>query len=329
VTRVEADVDAAQRHTGRSFENRSRGLTCLKPADEIALVYLIVVALLIFVFRGSIEQWGWFTVGHLVIATAIIWLAQAGNKQKTRQSAIGSVIKYLRGWYAIPLISINYKELTYLIPRIHPRDFDSALAAIDHRMFGANPTVWLERITFPVLTEVLQFTYSTYYFLPLILGIILWRAKRADDFFFWVFIVFFGFYLSYAGYMAVPAIGPRFLPAIVEAQTKPLEGVWLFGAIRHLLDSAEGLTRDCFPSGHTELTLLVLYYSRKLHRRAFWWFVPFGVGIIVSTVYLRYHYVIDVIAGAFLAVMVILMAKPLFRLLGGTTKQNLSSEIIL
>ena len=42
-----------------------------------------------------------------------------------------------------------------------------------------------------------------------------------------------------------------------------------------------------------------------------------GTGVIVSTVYLRYHYVIDVVAGALLAVTVVMIAKPLYRLLGG------------
>jgi len=92
--------------------------------------------------------------------------------------------------------------------------------------------------------------------------------------------------------------------------------------VRQLLDNAEGLTRDCFPSGHTELTLLVLYYSRKLHRKTFWRFLPFGIGIIVSTVYLRYHYAIDVAAGALLALLVIAVAVPLHR----TLSLKISSE---
>ena len=180
-------------------------------------------------------------------------------------------------------------------------------------MFGVNPTVWIERFTWPPLTEVFQLTYSTYYLLPVILGVVLWRKKRFDDFFFWVFVLMFGFYLSYLGYIAVPAVGPRFLPSIVEAQTKPLTGVCFFLPVRQMLDRAEGITRDCFPIGHTELTLLVLFYAYKLHRRSFWLFLPFGIGIILSTVYLRYHYVIDVVAGALLAVAVVAVAEPLHR----------------
>src|SRR5262249_55271134 len=134
---------------------------------------------------------------------------------------------------------------------------------------------------------------------------------------FWVFVVAAGFYLSYAGYIVVPATGPRFLTEIVSSQTKPLAGVWLFETVRATLDRAERLTPDCFPSGHTEITLLVLYYSRRFHRPTFFFLLPLGAGVILSTVYLRYHYVVDVVAGAALAALIIAGARGLYRLSGG------------
>jgi membrane-associated phospholipid phosphatase len=221
----------------------------------------------------------------------------------------------VHGWYPVALIPLSYKELTYLIPRIHARDFDGALAAIDYRIFGAHPTVWLERFTWPPITELLQLCYPTYYVLPIILGAVIWRSGNRERYRFWVFVVIFGFYLSYLGYIAVPAIGPRFLSEIVGAQTKPLSGVFLFQVVREALDRAEGLTRDCFPSGHTEMTLLALYYARRFHHKTFWFFLPLGTAIIVSTVYLRYHYVIDVAAGAVLAFLIVVVADRVYRAL--------------
>src|SRR5262249_15437610 len=150
--------------------------------------------------------------------------------------------------------------------------------------------------TLPALTEVLQIIYATYYFLPIVLGAVLWRKQWAERYKFWVFVVALGFYVSYLGYLVVPATGPRFLPAIKEAQTFPLTGVWIFQSLREPLARAEGITRDCFPSGHTEMTLLVFYYARRFHRRTFWLLLPVGSALIFSTVYLRYHYVIDVAA---------------------------------
>ena len=304
--------------------------SALKPADKVAVSYLVVITSLVLVFSFRVPGWPAFCTGHAILVALIFLIARSlpvspspplpespSPSLPVSPSPGLTLGAFIRGWYPVVLIPITYKELSYLIPRLHPRDFDETLAAFDYRFLGVHPTVWLERFTYPLLTEVLQLTYSTYYFLPLVLGVVLWRRRSFEQFHFWVFIVVLGFYLSYLGYISVPVIGPRFLPAILEAQTKPLTGVWLFQSVRETLDRAEGITRDCFPSGHTELTLLVLFYARSFHRKVFWWLLPLGTGVIISTVYLRYHYVIDVVAGALVAVAIVAIAKPLYRLLGG------------
>jgi membrane-associated phospholipid phosphatase len=310
--------------TGRPRDATTRrgGAELLKisPADTAVVAYLVVIALLILIFSYRIESWGWLCAGHAVVIALVVSLAKWDH---TLPSLSRPVASFIHDWYPVALMGLTYKELTYLIPRIHPRDFDSVLAAIDHRIFGVNPTVWLERFTWPPLTEVLQLTYSSYYFLPLILGVVLWKKNTLAEFHFLVFIVVLGFYVSYLGYIAVPAIGPRFLPSIADAQTTSLTGLLFFQPVRRMLDSVEGITRDCFPSGHTELTLLVLYYARKFHRRTFWCLLPFGIGIVLSTVYLRYHYVVDVAAGALVALAIVAITTPLYNNL--TTQESQSA----
>ena len=296
-----------------------------KPVDITVIAYLAIIAALILIFRYRIERWPHLVVAHALGIALVAGLAQWAHASARRAAGASPprldgqfrLSRFLRSWYLVPLMPTTFKELSYLIPLLHARDFDVELAAIDYRVFGAHPTVWMERILWPPLTEVLQFTYAMYYFLPVALGVVLWSKRRFAEFDFWIFIIAFGFYLSYIGYIIVPAIGPRFLPAIKDAQTVPLAGVWLFQTLRETLDKAEGITRDCFPSGHTELTLLTLYYARRFHRRTFWAMLPIGSAIIFSTVYLRYHYVIDVVAGALLAVLVVIMANFVYRLLGG------------
>ena len=288
----------------------------LSPADKVFIFYLVILSLLILVAGERIEKQVWFLVGHAVAIAFVILLV------KFIAPSLGALGQLLRGWYPVALIPSTYKELEYLIPRLHPHDFDWQLAAIDYRIFGVHPTIWLERLLFPPLVEVLQILYATYYFYPVILGVVLWRKGWNEKFYFWVFILMYGFYLSYLGYIAVPAIGPRFI--LADQQTTPLTGVLFFQTIRATLDQMEGITRDCFPSGHTEITLLVLYYAYRFHRPTFKWFLVPCSAIILSTVYLRYHYVIDVVAGILVAVIVVLTAKPLYQLLGG--REEFSSK---
>ena len=121
------------------------------------------------------------------------------------------------------------------------------------------------------------------------LGVVLWRKGWFEKYHYWVFVVVLGFYLSYLGYIAVPAIGPRFI--LAEQQTFPLTGVALFDTIRTTLDRAEGITRDCFPSGHTEITLLVLYYAQRFHRRTFWCAASGSALIVSNRLTCAHHYV--------------------------------------
>jgi len=78
----------------------------------------------------------------------------------------------------------------------------------------------------------------------------------------------------------------------------------MFEQLRHTLDYLEGITRDCFPSGHTELTLLVLYCAWRMNKKLFRLYLIPATALIFSTVYLRYHYVVDVIAGAIIALAI-------------------------
>lgn len=280
----------------------------LSPADKVVIAYLTILAALVAVSYPRISFWWAIALAH----AAAIALITVGSRLAHR-SPRARTWRFIRAWYPVALIGVTFKELTLLIPLIHPRDFDRELARIDYWMFGTHPTVWLERLTWPVLTELFQISYTAYYFLPFILAALLWSKGWFERFHFFAFVVVLGFYLSYLGYIAVPAIGPRFI--LASEQNFPLTGVFSFRFIREALDRAEGITRDCFPSGHTELTLLVLYYANRFHRRAFWLMLPAGSALIISTVYLRYHYVIDVFAGAALALLVMLVAPSLYRAL--------------
>jgi hypothetical protein len=47
--------------------------------------------------------------------------------------------------------------------------------------------------------------------------------------------------------------------------------------------------------------MLTVALAYRFERRLFWRLLPISIGLIFSTVYLRYHYVMDLAAGALLA----------------------------
>lgn len=266
----------------------------LRSADSVTIGYQLIALLLIFTHFGKVEHAALFTVFHIAVILLLAYLPKLPQNK---------YLDFLRFWNPVFIIPVNFSELHYLVHSVHPQDMDNLLIAFDKALFGVNPTVWLERLTSPVLTEYFQIVYTTFYFLPIVLALLLYRSERLKEFDFFALIMVYGFYLSYIGYFLVPAIGPRF--TLNHLQTFPLKGLFLTEIIRHTLDSLENIQRDAFPSGHTAMTFLTMYYAAKYHKKYFYVLLIVGSSLILSTVYLRYHYVADVLGGIAMAFIVI------------------------
>ncbi|NOG43789.1 MAG: phosphatase PAP2 family protein [Calditrichaeota bacterium] len=255
---------------------------------------------MLILFFSKIENSLLWLIFHVTVLAFLLWDRSA-------------YLNRIKKWSVIVLIPLNFTELHYLVHTVHPIDYDNLLIQIDRFMFGTDPTIWMEQFTNPYVTEFLQIIYSTFYFLPIGLGIILAKKKQENDLNFLIFQIVYGFYLSYIGYFILPAIGPRF--TLDHLQSFPLTGVWLANDIQILLNTLENSQRDAFPSGHTAMTLLTLYYAQKYHRPYFNFMIPVTSLMLISTVYLRYHYVIDVFAGIGLFYFTVVSGKYLYKYL--------------
>jgi membrane-associated phospholipid phosphatase len=170
---------------------------------------------------------------------------------------------------------------------------------IDLYLFGVHPTVWAQRWIVPWLTDVLSFAYLSYYFLPPTLVLVLYLRKR-PGLYPTLFVLSLGYYVSFIGYTLFPAVGPRY--AMTSLYTVPLEGSFITDFVRDGLNAIQHNIRDCMPSGHTQIALTVLYLAYRYERKLFYIFLPFVFGFVLSTVYLRYHYVIDLFVGTAIAI---------------------------
>ena len=111
------------------------------------------------------------------------------------------------------------------------------------------------------------------------------------------------FCIGHILYMLVPGYGP--VRAFADHFHAPLpHGLW-FNMVNGTV-SAAGAQMDIFPSIHTAiptfLTLISYRHRNKLPFRYTWPVLAFfTANIIVATMFLRWHYVIDVVAGLTLA----------------------------
>lgn len=271
-----------------------KGHPRLKSVDFITYLALLALAVTSVATR-PVNPHGWAILlkfGGMALVLTLLWRLDQGRN---------SVIRLLHAFYPVLFIPIVFDSLADLLPWASPIEQDSLLIQLDRSLLGTDPTVWLERFIHPGLTELLTWAYASYYFLPVILMVALYWRGQSEGFDRAVFGVVLGFYLSYLGYFLVPAVGPRF--TLTHLQGVELSGVFLADSIRDTLNYLERFKQDAFPSGHTAVVVLVLYYAWQYVRGLFWVLLPVVVALIFSTVYLRYHYVVDVLAGILLAVL--------------------------
>ncbi|HEU4725563.1 MAG TPA: phosphatase PAP2 family protein, partial [Candidatus Eisenbacteria bacterium] len=119
-------------------------------------------------------------------------------------------------------------------------------------------------------------------------------------------------YVGYIGYVALPAGPPRY--TIPELFGPPLVGFIPFLDATRAATAAVPLTaKGAFPSLHCG----VMFLATLLAWRHLRWFFPvmlfFGAGLIAGTVYLRHHWVVDIIAGIAIAIVADRVAPPLER----------------
>ena len=275
--------------------------TRLWAVDKVILAYFAFITVLLIGWYPAIPDAFWLLVWH--VAAVGLLLAQLKWPNPTSRA--------FRYWYPLPYVSACYKEMALLIPPIRHSDADAWLANLDFHIWGVHPTVWLERIQTPGLTEYLQIVYTLFVPAVLLVAVVLWKKGRYREFQYYAFLIALGYLVSYVGYLLVPARGPRFL--LRHLQHIPLQGTWLFQGMQYTLDRLESAHYDCFPSGHTELTMLAWWCSRMISKRLFWVYFAYTLSIIFATVYLRYHYTVDVLAGAIVAAALIAVAPSIYR----------------
>ncbi len=279
-----------------------RYCSVLSPVDGISILFVGWLTALNLIFFGRVP-YGIAIIGVNIVAVGFIFsLAHFAETRKTK------LLIGLHRWYAYLFVLFIFKEIYLMLRPIHPTDYDRLLISIDHWMFGVNPTQWAAQFANPVLTEIFQIAYFSYYILFIMLGIEIYRRLPLAEFDRSAFFIVYGFYLSYLGYFLLPAVGPRFTLHNFYAINQELPGLFFTPWMRDFVNAGESISfntpnalalvqRDVFPSGHTELTLIVLYLNHHYKLKLRWLATVLGTLLIISTIYLRYHYAIDLIGG--------------------------------
>ena len=283
----------------KGFYNLKR----IRKYDLLTISYIFIWIILIIIFFNVITHAGSLLGFHIVALLLSLSLPIL--------SPDFFLLKFLRNWYPFFFLPLFFTALHYLIPAINPGSFDAILIEIDLFLTGTYPTIWVEGFYTPLLTEILQLSYLTFYFLPLLVLIPLYTKKDKTEYNRFAFVILLGFYLSYFGYLLFPALGPRYFLAHMH-QTS-LIGKGIYHSISSTLNGLENIQWDAFPSGHVTVALLFSHYAFVYCKKIFFWTLPVITLLILSTIYLRYHYFVDLLAALILYGIIILIDRKLLK----------------
>ena len=277
----------------------------LRPLEAVNLAALGVLATLtLFLWRRLAEPGEGLLRFALMGAflAVVIYLTQL---PRPLPKALAIAVDF----YPAAFIAFVYESLGVLIAAARGAPLDDLLIACDRVILGQDVTVLLQPLVRPGLAAFLYVAYSTYYVTPIVLGAVLWRKSPADARRY-IFTLTICFYVSYVGYFTIPAYGPR--TALAVRHTVPLNTHPVARAIDRTINLLEHTKLDAFPSGHTMIAVVVLIVAWRRARKLFWILLPIALMLILSTMYCRYHYLVDVIAGVVLAFVTVPLGDRLY-----------------
>jgi hypothetical protein len=280
----------------------SRFLDNLAAHDWIITTYFGIVLVALAFGSGP----GRTTCIHTVLVDVMLFgagLALTRGEVLRRGSFTSSLLYRFTVFLAVFL---SYFQLRDILPAVSSRNVDASILAFDEHVFGVEPSLAWDRFVTPHTTEWFAFFYFSYFgillvhVVPFLLAVK--DTRLTHQFALGIFVVFC---CAHTLYMLVPGYGPY---AYLAPQFQhPLTGGTFWGWVKETVD-AGGAQKDIFPSLHTAAPTFLAIYSFRFRKHGLlkytWPLVAFFASqIILATMFLRWHYLVDIFAGVTLAVV--------------------------
>jgi membrane-associated phospholipid phosphatase len=256
--------------------------------EWVTFSYIAWLNLMLIAFRHNVPHSGMYVVIHFWLCLGITCFAWAAEHSKN------PVLRFVRDWYPLPLYIGFFEELQGLVHMVFPGWFDRWLIEFDYGFAGVHPSAWLARFSGPAMNEFMQFAYMTYFLYLVILPAILYAHK--DRLAYWTVMVStaVAHYSVYVIAVLFPIESPHYTLATVAPES---QRPGYFTATIDLIERFARVHGAAFPSAHVAGSMVALLAAYRYRRWLFWVCLPFFTSMCVATVYGRYHYVADVLAG--------------------------------
>jgi len=267
----------------------------------VCLSFIAVLFALTIIFAHKVPDWQELSIQFLragVVYVAVVWLARRLSK--------GWLLMVVYTAAVLGLFAFLFKAVAGLQHIVVDGWMDDVLISMDYSLIGKESSVALQRVV--LLTEWMMFAYVIYFPLwPFIALICYWSGGTcaANDY---LLNVSLANVVCFLGFIIFPVASPLYHAP--HLYTVPLEGgffTWCGEWIRHNQHYAGG----SLPSPHCADGSIMLAMLYRYNRNLFYLSLPVFLTLYVSTVYGRYHYAWDGIAGIISAIVVLKLSSQL------------------
>lgn len=317
----------APAHPGRGSRKGNFGTQAMKHytfVDYATQIYSVLVAAIILLFHNStILHWQWIAGAHVVQILILHWLIGWHARKP-----LDKTIDFFRHFYPVILFLWFFSETGDLNRMFFTLYLDPTIVRWEQHLFGFQPSAtFMEWLPYLAISELFYAAYFSYYIMIVGVGVVLFRCDRSK-FFHYISVTSFVFYICYLLYIILPVVGPPMFyfqptgqelpPDLRNAFPNPVypDAVkagplfQLMAMLYRLFDSPGA----AMPSSHVAIALCTVFFSFHYRLRVRHLHLVAAILLCCATVYCRYHYVLDVLAGLLTAGLLVPLGHWLYRL---------------
>ena len=262
--------------------------------DELTAAYLLVTASLMLLFREQVSYLLFFFCLHLTTAALLLWL-------RSLSSPSSAFWKFLHDWYPVLVFPLLYKEVEFLAAAFGDWGLSQPIRSLEANLFQGHPSLYLsEQWSWVPLSEYLHFCYFSFMVMLPVVGGYWYGRGQLLAFRELLLLAGVAFYGSYLFFILFPVDSPFYL---ADPPDGPIADYFFYNLV-HEISSLGGARGGAFPSTHMTVSIIVLGVAWKRQRRIAYLLLPMVLGVAVATVYGRFHYLLDTIAGVALGVTI-------------------------
>lgn len=274
----------------------------LRPGDVVLLALLAIACALAAARSPGHPEIRGPLLGHLALLAgfaAVLVLSIAG---RLPWSGLTRIVASLGLMFAL------YASLGRLGFLLHDGASDAALARIDAWIFGVDPALWLDGRVGHGLVEAMSFVYLYYLgwvYLSLAFECLGREEEDREAFLLGLTLTYA---IAYVGYLVLPAHGPAGHHA--ERFAHALPGGPIYERMRAAVE-ANGGAIGAFPSLHVGGAFFLCAFSLRRNRMRGLTYLPVVPLVALSTVVLRWHWVVDWLGGIAVACLALAITDPI------------------